>query len=206
MGLFSSERRIWVYVGYCGVVILICVLIDEWRLIDRYFPALNKYMHGGTPTTQADLDYRLAHFLVDAKQLDNLCSSYDLSSIRSQSDALRYFRECRTQTLASKPVFEDMRAQYGQLKTVWDKELAEQSVPTNCKNAFMQFITPVDTYMSTWEQEFSLQESVNPETAKVEEIAAAMRRLQALDLEAVAALDKLKDVDAKYFSNVCKGY
>lgn len=202
----KSTKLRWIAIGVVGGCALIfAVLGESWRTLDRHWPRLNEYLHSGTPTTRADLEYRLARFLADAKRLDTLCVS-DPSTIHNENDAIGAFKNCRKQTLASKPVLEDMHAHYGQLKAIWEKETAERPVPAGCKNSLNQILTNVDAYMSVWDREFSLLESINPDTAKPEELGKTARQMSALELEAVAALDGLNKVDPKAASDACKGY
>jgi hypothetical protein len=93
----------WVWIATAGVVMVVGVLSEQWRLIDKYFPAFNRFIHSGTPTTQSDLEYVLAHLGSDADQLNNRCLHHDPSALSNAEKAIAYVKDCRAQILAARP-------------------------------------------------------------------------------------------------------
>jgi hypothetical protein len=202
----KSAKFRWIALGAVGGGVLILGILGEsWRTLDRYWPRLNEYLHSGTPSTQSDVEYLVAHFLSDAQRLDTLCVT-DISSLRDENDALRFFKECRAQILAAKPIVDDMHARFEPIKTAWANEQKERVVPADCRNAFDTVFLKVGTYLSVWDREIAMFESVDPDSAKREDLGKAARRMAELEEAAVAALNALKEADPKFAKDACKGY
>ncbi len=203
-GRRSVGWKVWL--GIVGIVILIGALNEEWQKIDKYFPTLNRYLHSGTPTTQSDVEYVLAHLGSDAERLNALCME-DFSALSDEKGAVAYIKSCRAQTLAAKPVLEDLHERFQQFKAGWEKETTERSVPTECRNIVERIIASFEHYLSGEDKEFALWESIDPNSSTGEQQAQVLRRLADLDRGGAAAtLDELKGIDEKLIRNVCKGY
>ncbi len=199
----SSGWKIWL--GFAGIVIVVAVLSEEWRTIDKYFPALNRFIHSATPTTRSDLEYTLVHFGADADQLDALCMT-DFSSLHNKNDMIHYMKDCRTKTLAAKPALNDLHEQFQKIKTGWEKKTAEVSVPTECKNVMGRILTCFGNYISVADEEYVLWESTDPSSATGADIGRIFRRLAEFDQQAAAAQNQLKEIYASQASDVCKNY
>ncbi len=194
----------WAWMAVVGVVV-VGVLSEQWRVIDKYFPALNRFIHSGTPTTQSDVEYLVARFLSDAGRLDTLCVP-DISSLRDENDAVRFLKGCRVQMLSARPVLDDMHARFEPLRAGWDREKTERAVPAECRNDLDAVFANVGAYLSKWDEEIAMFESVDLDSAKREEVRKAARRMAELEQEEVAALTALKEADPKLASNSCQGY
>src|SRR5207237_2675264 len=59
--------------GIFAIAAIFGVLESQWKTIDKYFPAFNKVLHSGTPTSESDLDYVLAHMGQDIRKLSETC-------------------------------------------------------------------------------------------------------------------------------------
>jgi hypothetical protein len=205
--VMRRARVSWVWMGIVGVVIVIGVLSDQWRVLDKYLPALNKYIHSGTPTTQSDVEYVLAHLGSDADRLNNLCLPYDPSALSSQEKIIAFVKDCRAQTLAARPILDDLHIRFQQFKTAWGKETAERSVPADCRNVMQRVIATFEDYLSVEDQDFEIWQSMNPDSPAREELANALRRSAKLQQEGVAAtLEGLKGTDEKLIRDACAGY
>lgn len=93
-----------VWLGIFSIVIVIGVMNEKWQTIDKYFPALNRYLHSGKPTTQSDLEYLVAHFGSDADALNKLCLPDNPPAFDKIEEVVAYVKDCRAQTLAAKPI------------------------------------------------------------------------------------------------------
>jgi len=102
---FLPKTRSALLLGIFGIVIVIGVMNEEWQTIDKYFPALNRYIHSGTPTAQSDVEYVLAHLDSDAGRLNALCMN-DTSGRNGDESVIRYMADCRAQTLAARPLLD----------------------------------------------------------------------------------------------------
>lgn len=107
-GMLDEWRRRgvgWkVWLGIFSIVIVIGVMNEKWQTIDKYFPALNRYLHSGKPTTQSDLEYLVAHFGSDADALNKLCLPDNPPAFDKIEEVVAYVKDCRAQTLAAKPI------------------------------------------------------------------------------------------------------
>lgn len=197
----------WVWMAIVGVVMVVGVLGEQWRVIDKYFPALNRFIHSGTPTTQSDVEYVLAHLGSDADRLNNLCLPYAPSALSNAEKAIVYLKDCRAQTLAARPTLDDLHVRFQQFKAAWAKETAERPVPAECRNVVQRVTTSFENYLSVEDQDFQIWESMNPDSATREELAKALRRSAGLEQGGVAAtLDELKGIDEKLIRDACTGY
>ena len=203
---FVPKTRLAFLLGIFGIVIVIGVMNEEWQTIDKHFPALNRFLHSGTPTTQSDVEYVLAHLDSDAERLNALCMK-DTSGLNGEKDVIRYMADCRAQTLAARPLLDDLHVRFQQFKAGWEKETTERSVPTPCRNVVDRVITSFEHYLSGEDTEFKLWESLDPNSATGQERAQILRRLADLDQGGAAAtLDELKGIDEKLIRDACKGY
>jgi hypothetical protein len=176
-------------------------------LIDKYFPALNRYIHAGTPTTQSDMEYVLAHLRSDADQLNSLCLPFDPSALSTPEKIMAFVKDCRTQTLGARPILDDLHVRFQQFKAAWEKETAERSVPVDCRNFVQRVIATFENYLSVEDQDFEVWESMNLDSSSREELANALHRSAKLwQGEAAAKLEGLKGIDEKMAIEACKGY
>jgi hypothetical protein len=189
-----------------GLFAFIAVLEESWRPLEKYFPELNRYLHSGTPTTLADWEYFAAHLQSDVKRLDALCMA-DISSLHDERDVVRFVEDCHAQTLAARPVLDDLHDRSRQFRVAWEKEKTDRSVPTECKSATERVLASLDDYLAAEDEEFALWQSVNPDSATHEEIARTLRRAAELDLGSVASTSKeLKGTDEKLITDACRAY
>ena len=203
----NRGRIRWVWVAIVGVIVVFGVLSEEWQIIDKYFPGLNRFIHSGTPTTQSDLEYVLAHLQSDADRLNNLCLPFDPNAVSNTEQAIAFVRDCRAQTLAAKPTLDDLHVRFQQFKEAWTKETSERPVPAECKNGVERVITAFENYLSVEDQNFGIWESMNPDSATREDLANALRRSAKLEQGGVAAtLEGLKGIDEKLIREACNGY
>jgi hypothetical protein len=203
---FLPKTRSALLLGIFGIVIVIGVMNEEWQTIDKYFPALNRYIHSGTPTAQSDVEYVLAHLDSDAGRLNALCMN-DTSGRNGDESVIRYMADCRAQTLAARPLLDDLHVRFKQFKAAWEKETTERSVPTECRNVIGRILPSFEHYLSVEDKEFKLWESFDPNSATGQERAQILRHLGDLDQGGAAAtLDELKGIDEKLIRDACKGY
>jgi hypothetical protein len=192
-----------------GLAAFIAVLEESWRPVDRYFPKLNKYLHSGTPSTQSDLEYLVAHFGSDAYRLNKLCLPDNPPALRSVEEAVVFVKDCRAQMLAAKPVLDDLHVRFQQLKAAEAQETAQQSVPPECTNVVERVNRSFESYLALEDRTFAEWQSIDldltdPHSAKAKGVGEALRRLAGLEQGGAAAtLDELKGIDEKLIRDAC---
>jgi len=195
--------------GLFGIVMVISVLSEEWQAIDKYFPALNRYLHSGTPTTQSDLEYLVAHFGSDADALNKLCLPDNPPSLDKIEEVVAYVKNCRAQTLAARPILDDLHVRWQQLKAAMEQEKAQGSVPPECTSVMERVSRSFGNYLALEDRTFAEWQSIDPDSmdphsAKGKELGNTFRRLAGLEQGGAAAtLDELKGIDEKLIRDVC---
>ena len=172
--------------GLIGIGVIWAILDSEWKTIDKYFPKLNEYVHSGTPTSEGDVDYLMAHLQQDMDKWAQVCPEKI------------GFQECRTRLIANKPVLADMSTRVTALNDAWVKELGERTVPNNCQTQMNQMLTAYKDYVRV---ESSIVALVEPMEGKVEP-----SKLQPLNVafdQENKAVNELQNLKA---SHVCDAY
>jgi hypothetical protein len=172
--------------GLIGIGVIWAILDSEWKTIDKYFPKLNEYVHSGTPTSEGDVDYLMAHLQQDMEKWAQVCPEKI------------GFQECRTRLIANKYVLADMSTRVTALNDAWVKELGERTVPNNCQTQMNQMLTAYKDYVRV---ESSIVALVEPMEGKVEP-----SKLQPLNLafdQENKAVNELQNTKA---SHVCDAY
>jgi hypothetical protein len=192
-----------------GLAAFIAVLEESWRPVDKYFPKLNKYLHSRTPATPSNLEYGVAHFGSDADRLNKLCLADNPPALRNIEEVIVYVKDCRAQTLAAKPVLDDLHIKFQQLKAAQAKETALPSIPPECKEVMERVNRSFENYLALQDKAFAEWQSINPDamdphSAKGTEVGKALRRLASLEQGGAAAtLEELKGIDEKLIRDAC---
>jgi hypothetical protein len=161
-------------------------LDSEWKTIDKYFPKLNEYIHSGTPTSEGDVDYLMAHLQQDREKWGQTCPEKI------------GFKECRTRLIANKPVLADLRMRVTALNDAWGKELGERTVSQECQTQMNQVLTAYKDYVRV---ESNIVAFMEPMDGKVEQA-----KLQPLNLafdQENKAVNELQNLKA---SHACDAY
>jgi hypothetical protein len=170
-----------------GIAVVVGVLDSQWKTVDKYFPALNKLLHAGTPSSEGDMDYLIAHMQADEKTLSVACQEK------------MEFNECRLRLLAAKPALADLHDRVRGLSDAWVKEKSERTIPAACLKKMDEFLRVYDQYLAAKDKVFALLETMDtPEhinTTKASFGEAANRE----DVEAEA-------LHQASVGNVCDGY
>jgi hypothetical protein len=137
-----------------GIGVVWAILDSEWKTIDKYFPKLNEYIHSGTPTSEGDVDYLLAHLQEDMEKWGRTCPEKI------------GFQECRTRLIANKPVLSDLNMRVTALNDAWVKELGERTISQECQVQMNQMLTAYKDYVRA---ESNIVALVEPMEGKVDE-------------------------------------
>jgi hypothetical protein len=170
-----------------AIALLFGVLDSEWKTVDKYFPALNKLLHSGTPTSEGDMDYLIAHLQEDEKKLSQAC------------EKKMEFKECRQHLLAAKPALTDLHDRIQALSEAWTKEKSERAVPSTCLTRMDEFLRVYGRYLAAKDKLFAqLQAMDTPEhiTASKASFAEAAEQED-------AAVNALHEASV---GNACDGY
>jgi len=170
-----------------GIGALFAILESQWKTIDKYFPSLNKVLHSGTPTSEDDLDYVLAHMNQDIEKLSEACPD--------QND----FAKCRTFTLAKKPALEDLKQQVQSYKDAWAKEMTEKTVPQACQEGMNGFFVVRTEYIKVESEILSVVQAMDSQGT----IKKLLPRLDELSEEEEKAV---KELNAPHIGHACDGY
>jgi hypothetical protein len=163
------------------------ILDAQWKTIDRYFPALNKALHSGTPTSEGDVDYLTGHMQQDEQRLSEGCP-----------DEMK-FPECRLRILAARPALEDLGQRVHTLRDAWEKERTERSVPTDCETKMNELLLALDRYLKIEDRTFEILQSMDsPETVK--KFQPALGAVSGEEDVAVNVLHQVK------MGNTCDGF
>jgi hypothetical protein len=173
--------------GIIGVAALFGFLESQWKTIDKYFPALNKTLHSGTPTSESDLDYVLAHMQQDEEKLSEECPD--------QTN----FEKCRAHTLAKKPVLDDLKQQLQSYKDAWAKEMGEQTIPAACQTGMSGFFAAKTEYARVETEIISVVEAMDSK----ETMKKYLPKLDELSQEEQKAVE---DLQAIHIGHTCDGY
>ncbi len=170
-----------------GIAIIIGILDNQWKTIDKYFPALNKAIHSGTPTSEGDMDYLVGHLQQDEQTLSEGCTEK------------MKFQECRTHILANKPALDDLRQRVQALNDAWVKENSERSVPAECQTKMNRLVAALNQYVKV-EGNFSilLQSMDSPEATR--KLQPTLDEISGQEDAAVNALHEVK------MGSACDGY
>jgi hypothetical protein len=172
--------------GFIGIVIIVGILDNEWKTIDKYFPKLNEYIHAGTPTSEGDVDYLSAHLQQDMEKWAQTCPEKI------------GFKECRTRLIANKPVLTDLSMRVTALNDAWVKELGERTVPNDCRIQMNQMLVAYKDYVRV---EGTIVALVEPMGDKVDQ--SKVQPLNAAFDKENKAVDELQNLKS---SHACDGY
>lgn len=186
-GRFSWGWKIRLFA--IGAGILVAVLDSQWKTIDKYFPQLNKVLHAGTPTSDADLDYNQEHLIQDAQKVLNACPENTP------------FKECRAGVLANQAALDDLHQRVQALSDAWVKETGERTVPADCKTAMNAVLNAYNQLLNAEDQEFSALRSINPDSRQ--SLIDNQGRLDAIAAQEESALQVLRNNKT---GQVCNGY
>lgn len=175
-----------VRVAVIGMAVVWGILGSQWKAIDKYFPKLNEYIHSGTPTSEGDVDYLMAHLRQDMAQWGQTCPEKI------------GFQECRTRLISNKPVLSDLNARVTALDDAWSKELSERTVSKECQARMNQLLTGYKDYVRA---ENNIVALIEPISGKVED--SNLQPLNAAFGQEDKALNELHNVKA---SNACDSY
>jgi hypothetical protein len=169
-----------------GIGVVWAILDSEWKTIDKYFPKVNEYIHSGTPTSEGDVDYLMAHLQQDMEKWEQTCPEKI------------GFRECRTRLIANKAVLSDLNMRVTALNDAWEKELGERSVSGECQAQMNQMLTAYKDYVRV---ESHIVALIEPMGDKVEQ--AKLQPLNAAFDEENKAMSELQNLKS---SHVCDAY
>jgi len=184
----KSSRIAWkIRLAIIGIAVIVGVLDNQWKTVDKYFPALNKLLHAGTPSSEGDMDYLIAHMQADEKTLSEACPE------------TMAFKDCRLRLLAAKPALADLHERVRGMTDAWVKEKSERTIPADCLKKMDEFLRVYDQYLAAKDKVFALLETMDtPEHINATKVSfgeAANRE----DVE-VEALHQAS------VGNVCDGY
>jgi hypothetical protein len=171
-----------------GIAALIGLVSSQWEAIDKYFPALNRVIHSGTPTSQDDFDYHAGHIEADEAKL-GACKE-DMT-----------FKQCRDASIAIKPVLDDMHEHFQSMISGWEHEKAERSVPPACQERMDHFLNAFGDYLKVEYRSTALMQSINPDS--IESIKAAKPSFDKVENDETAALEQVHKWKP---GAVCDGY
>jgi hypothetical protein len=186
-----------------GIVIwtvILAVIVQNYpRFLEKYSPRLNAYLHSGSPTSDADTDYRIDHFT-------QAFASYK-TLIDAACPEKATFKECRSKILAARPALDDMRNQYQALLAGWTAEKSGRTIPDSCKLPMDQYFSAMDRYWIIEDKNLKLIGSVDPESDA--NVRAAAPKLEKLLVEENTALTNLQGAAIKISSESgapCENY
>jgi len=169
-----------------GIGVVCAILDSEWKAIDKYFPKLNEYVHSGTPTSEGDVDYLMAHLQQDMEKWAQTCPEKI------------GFQECRARLMANKPVLADLTMRVTALNDAWVKELGERTVSNDCQTQMNQMLTAYKDYVRV---ESNIVALVEPMGGKVEQ--SKLQPLNTAFDQENKAVNELQNLKA---SRVCDAY
>lgn len=186
----SKMGTVWKFrLGFFAIAGLFALVSSQWKIVDKYFPALNRVIHSGTPSTNDDIEYHAGLLEQDEEKLNSAC--------KDEMD----FTQCRSAVLAAKPALDGMHQHFQALVEGWEHEKGERTVPTACQQKMTQHITAYRSYLAVEDRYLAFLQSIDP-SAK-EGIKAAVPYLSQIGTEEDAALKALRESDT---SSVCAGY
>jgi hypothetical protein len=176
---------------------LVFILQDAPKALEKYSPKLNAYLHSGTPTTEADIDYRASHLSDSFTAYSNL--------VNAACPEKASFGECRAKILAARPALDDMGEQYKALTAVWISEKQGRSIPDSCKIPMDQYFSAINGYWTTEDNVLRLFASIAPDSK--DSIRAALPQLEKIKAREDTATEKLQQA-ARGISegSPCKDY
>jgi len=169
-----------------GIGILWAILDSQWKTIDKYFPKVNEYIHSGTPTSEGDVDYLIAHLKQDMEKWGQTCP-----------EGIG-FQECSTRLIRNKPVLADLNMRVTAWNDAWVKELGEKTVSHECQAHMNQILTAYKDYVRAESNIVGLVEPMKGEMDK-----SKAQALNAAFENENKALSELQNLKA---SKVCDGY
>lgn len=201
VGIVTGGDRSFKFKVIYGVIIwtivLVLLLQDAPTILEKYAPKFNAYLHSGTPTTEADMDYRTDHLLKSFEAYGSL--------VGAACPEKASFKECRARMLNARPVLNDMGTQYKALATAWAAEKRERSVPDSCKIPMDQYFSALEGYWTTEDQALRIFASIDPDSK--DSIAAALPQLQQIGAQEDGANEKLqKAAQGVSAGSPCKDY
>jgi hypothetical protein len=178
-------------------IALIFILQALPNTLEKYSPKLNAYLHSGTPTSEADMDYRVDRF-------SNSFTAYN-KLVNGACPEKVSFKECRSKLLAARPALDDMGQQYTALTAAWVAEKQQRTVPDSCKIPMDNYFAAINGYWTTEDKVLRLFASVNPDSQ--DSIRQAIPTLDTLTAGEDTTLTRLRE-KAKLISEgePCKGY
>ena len=185
-GTVTGGDRSFKFKVIYGVIIwtiaLVLLLQGAPKMLDKYAPKLNAYLHSGTPTTEADMDYRIDHLVKSFKAYGSL--------VEAACPEKASFKQCRAQMLNARPVLDDMGTQYKALATAWAAEKRERSIPGSCKIPMDQYFSSIEEYWTTEDLALKTFASIDPDSK--DSIRAALPQLQQIQAQEDGATGKLQ--------------
>jgi hypothetical protein len=199
VGVMTGGDRSFKFKVIYGVIIWTIVLVlflqDAPKILDKYAPKLNAYLHSGPPTTDADMDYRIDHLLKSFEAYGNL--------VGAACPEKASFKQCRAQMLNARPALDDMGTQYKALATAWATEKRERSIPDSCKIPMDQYFSAIEGYWATEDHSLRIFASIDPDSK--DSIQAAVPQLHQIQAQEDGATEKLQKA-AQGVSADCKDY
>lgn len=162
-------------------IVLIVILQDSPKILDKYAPKLNAYLHSGVPSTDADIDYHVDHF---SKAFETYKTLADASCPEKAT-----FKQCRAQILATRSVLDDMGSQHRALSAAWAEQKQSQSIPDSCKIPMNEYLLAIDEYWTVEDKFLRVFDSINPDSE--ESIRQASPQLKQLSAQEDAAVENL---------------
>ncbi len=180
-------------------VALAVILQNYPQFLERYSPRLNAYLHSGSPTSEADMDYRVDHFT-------QAFASYKTLLDKACPEKAT-FKECRSKMLAVRPALDDMRNQYQALLAAWTAEESGRTIPDSCKLPMDRYFSAIERYWMIEDKNLTFIGSVDPESdGNVRAAAPKLEELSAEENTAVADLQEAANKIGSESGSPCQNY
>lgn len=184
----GGMRVMWkIRLAVFAIAAVVGILDSQWKTIDKYFPAVNKLLHAGTPSSEGDLDYLFDHMHEDEQKISEVCK-----------DKMA-FEACRQNYIAAKPALADLNERQKALTDAWVKEKSERNPPATCVTKMEAHLQAYNQYLAAENRIFAVVEAMDTPEHKKEkqsEINEAAEQEQ-------AAVDMLRKTN---MGNECEGY
>lgn len=200
-GIVTGGDRSFKFKVIYGVIIwtiaLVLLLQEAPKMLEKYAPKFNAYLHSGTPTTEADIDYRTDHLLKAFEAYGSL--------VGAACPEKASFKQCRAQMLNARPALDDMGIQYKAMENAWATEKRERSIPDSCKIPMDQYFSSIDGYWTTEDRALKIFASIDPDSK--DSIRTALPQLQQIQAQEDGATEKLqKAAQGVSAGSPCKDY